>query len=104
MNIGHDYTARVREGKSVFSMSAFHSVSRAIDRHDLLGKWHKANLIHVSPFCETWVTALSMLKESSATHVRIVAGDTYVDEPIGEFPSERLIATIALVLQARGEL
>ena len=111
MNIGHDYPARVREGESVFSLEAFQTVTRAVERHDLLGEWHKKRLIQISPFYsqeknESPAIGLLRMVEEAKRYggVRIVVGDVYIDEPIADFPSERLIATIALLLQARGEL
>ena len=61
-------------------------------RFDLIDKWEKEKKI------------LSLLEEPAVVAARIVVGDTYIDEPVAQFPSERLIATIALLLQARGEL
>jgi hypothetical protein len=105
VNIGHDYPARVREGESVFSLEAFQSVTRAVERHDLLNQWQHDKLIQISPFYGLGQKLpMSFLKDPPVHGVRIVVGDTYVDEPLEQFPSERLIATIALLLQARGEL
>ena len=102
MNIGHEYAATVRENETVFSLSAFQEINRAVERHDLLHKWQHDGLISIAHFGEAG--SGSMLQEPRTIAARIVVGDTYIDEPVAQFPSERLIATIALLLQARGEL
>jgi hypothetical protein len=73
-------------------------------RATLIEKWQNDNLIKISSFYGTGVPSLSTLNEPPFVAARVVVGDTYIDEPIADFPSERLIATIALLLQARGEL
>ncbi len=57
------------------------------NHHDLIEKWRGARLVAVKEF---------------TGGVRVVVGDTYIDDPDKSYPSERLIATIALLLQAQG--
>src|SRR5674476_219704 len=98
------YSGRVRDGEEVFTIESFQEVTRAVERHDRLAKWSKERRIRASPFTCEKGGPVSFLEDKPVGYVRIVVGDTYIDEPIKEFPSERLVATIALILQARGEI
>jgi hypothetical protein len=75
---------------------------RAVQRHNMIDKWADDGLIEAKRFYGDGPA--SMLKEPPVIAVRVVVGDTYVDDAIDLYPSERLVATIALLLQARGEL
>ncbi len=108
MNIRHGYKDRTR---GVVSLEAFSAIMKAVERHDLLNQWLHDKLIQIYPFVlpeKNESTAIAQVRTFEAARecgaFRIIVGDTYIDEPVAQFPSERLIATIALILQARGEI